>query len=152
MTTKSNGKQTSKTTEKTAGQIGAETGKTIDAGARQARKGMEAAAAFGQGNIEAIVASSTIATKALEMMTSEVAAYSKKSYEDGMAAAKELSSCRNVAELVEKQTAFQRKSLESLIAEASKLNELYAAAAKEAFEPLGKRFSEAVEMVKGYRF
>lgn len=152
MTSKTAAKQAGKTATDTAEKIGAETAKTVEQGAEKARKGLEAATAFNQHNIEAVVASSKITAKALENVTSELAAYSKKSFEDSMAAAKELSSCRDVTELVEKQAEFTRNSLESFVAEATRLNELYSTAAKEAFEPIGKRFSAAVEIVKDYRF
>lgn len=152
MTSKTAAKQAEKTTTDTARKIGAETVKTVEQGAEKARKDLEAAAAFNQRNVEAVVASSKITAKALETVTSEIAAYSKKSLEDNMAAAKELSSCRNVAELVEKQAEFTRSSLESFVAEATRMNELYISAAKEAFEPIGKRFTAAVDIVKDYRF
>jgi len=156
MTTKTAGKQAGKTAEtsatEAAEQIGAETRKAAEEGAEKVRQGLETATAFGQGNVEAMVASSQIAAKALETITSEVAAYSKKSFEDNMAAAKELGSCRDMAELVEKQAAFQRSAVESFVTEATRLNELYAAAAKDAFEPIGKRFTAAVDIVKDYRF
>ena len=145
------GAETAKAVGDAAGTAGAEARKTVEEGAQQVRQGLEAAASFNQGNIEAVVASSTIAAKAMENMTSEIAAYSKKSYEDSMAAAKELGSCRSVAELIEKQTAYSKSSMESFVSEASKLNEMYAAAAQEAFAPLSKRFSAAVDLMKGYR-
>ncbi len=159
MTNKTSTRQGQKATAETAKPIGgaaekasAEARKTVEEGTEQVRQGLEAAASFNQGNIEAMVASSTIAAKAMENMTSEIAAYSKKSYEDGMAAAKELGSCRSVAELVEKQAAYSKSSIESFVSEASKLNEMYAAAAQEAFAPLSKRFSAAADLMKGYRF
>lgn len=143
---------TAESAARAAEQVGAETRKAAEQGAEKVREGLETATAFGQGNIEAMVASSQVAVKALETITSEVAAFSKKSFEDNMAAAKELSSCRDVSELVEKQAAFQRSAVESFVAETTRLNEIYANAAKEAFEPIGKRFGAAVEIVKDYRF
>lgn len=139
-------------TTKQAEKATTESRKTIEQGTEKVRKGLETAATFSQGNIEAIVASSKIAAKALESLTSELAAYSKKTYEDGMAAAKELSSCRTMAELIEKQTAYSKSSLESFVAEATKLNEMCANATKEALAPLSKRVSAAVELAKEYRF
>ncbi len=138
-------------TVKAAEQAGAEARKGVEEGTEQVRKGLEAATTFGQGNIEAVVTSSTVAAKAMENMTSELAAYSKKSYEDSMAAAKELGSCRTVAELMEKQTEYSKSSIESFVTEATKLNQMYAAAAQEAFEPLGRRFTAAVDLMKGQR-
>lgn len=144
--------ETVKAASKAAEKVNAETRKNMEQGVEKVRNGVETATTFGQGNIEAVVTSSTIAAKAFENVTSEMTAYSKKSLEDNMAAAKELSSCRSVTELMEKQAEFSRVSIESFVAEASKLNEMYAAAAQEALAPLGKRVTAAVEMVKGYRF
>ena len=81
-------------------------------------------------------------------MGAEIAAYSKKAYEDSMATAKELTACKSVTEFFEKQTAFGKTSIEGFVAEATRLNEMYAAAAKEAFAPLNARFTAAVEMAK----
>lgn len=131
--------------------IAAEAQKTMEEGVEKLTKGFETASTFGQENVEAVVTSSKIAAKAAESLGAELAAYSKKTYEDGMAAAKELTSCKSVTEFVEKQTAFTKASFEGFVAEATKLNEMYAAAAKEAFAPLSARFTAAVETVKDYR-
>ncbi len=125
--------------------------KTVEAGVEKVSAGIESAATFGQDNIEAIVTSSKIAAKAAESMSTEIVAYSKRSYEDGLAAAKELSSCRSVTEFVEKQTSFTKASLETLVDEAGRLNELYAAAAKEVMAPLNARLSATVGAFTSYR-
>ena len=129
----------------------AEAKKTMEEGVEKMSKGFEDASAFGQENVEAMVASTKAFAKAAEEMNAEIIAFSKKSYEDSMAAAKELTSAKSVTEVFEKQTAFAKASFEGFVAEATKLNELYAAAAKEAFEPLNARFTAAAELVKTYR-
>ena len=141
----------SKSATKKVEEIAVETQKSMDEGVEKMTKGIENAAAFGQDNVEAVVTSSKIATKAAESMSAEIAAYSKKAYEDSMAAAKELTTCKSVSEFVEKQTEFGKISIEGFVAEATKLNEMYAAAAKEAFAPLNARFTAAVGIVKDYR-
>ena len=141
----------SKPATKKVEEIAVETQKTMEEGVEKMTKGIENAAAFGQDNVEAVVTSSKIATKAAESMGAEIAAYSKKAYEDSMAAAKELTACKSVSEFVEKQTEFGKTSIEGFVAEATKLNEMYAAAAKEAFAPLNARFTAAAEIVKDYR-
>ena len=129
----------------------AEAKKTMEEGVEKMSKGFEDAAAFGQDNVEAMVASGKVVAKAAEEMNAEIIAFSKKSYEDSMAAAKELTTVKSVTELFEMQTAFAKASFEGFVAEATKLNEIYSAAAKEAFEPLNARFTAAAEMVKTYR-
>jgi len=125
--------------------------KTMEEGVEKMTKGLENAATFGQDNVEAVVSSSKIAAKAAESMGAEIAAYSKKAYEDSLAAAKELSSCKSVTEFVEKQTSFTKVTIETFVDEAARLNEMYAAAAKDALAPLNARFTAAVDAFKDYR-
>jgi phasin family protein len=125
--------------------------KTMEVGIEKMTQSIESATAFGQENVEALVTSSKITTKVAETVGAEIAAYSKKSYEDGMAAAKELTNCKSVTEFFEKQTAFGKTSLEGFVAEATKLNDMYAAAAKEAFAPLNARFTAVADTVKDFR-
>lgn len=136
---------------KKAEEITADAKKTMDEGVEKMTKGIENVAAFGQENVEAVAMSSKIAAKAAETMGAEIAAYSKKTYEDSMAVAKDLTTCKSASEFFEKQAAFGKTSLEGFVTEATKLNEMYAAAAKEAFAPLNDRFNAAVETAKDYR-
>jgi phasin family protein len=129
----------------------AEAKRSMEEGVQRMSKGFEDVTQFGQDNVEAMVASGKVMAKAAEEMNAEVIAFSKKSYEDSMAAAKEIASSRSVSEFFEKHTAFAKSSFENFVAEASKLNEMYANAAKEAFVPLNQRFTVAAEMVKTYR-
>lgn len=129
----------------------AEAKKTMEDGVEKMSKGFEELSAFNQENVDAFLASSKIAAKAAEDMNAELMAWSKKSYQDSMAAAKELTSVKSVTELMERQTEFAKTSFEGFVAEATKLNEMYSAAAKDAIEPLNARFTAAAEMVKNYR-
>ncbi|MEM7669064.1 MAG: phasin family protein [Pseudomonadota bacterium] len=129
----------------------AETQKTVEQNIEKVSKGLEDATAFGQENMDAIVSSSKIAAKAAEDINAELMAYTKKSYEEGMAAAKELTSCKSVTEYFEKQNEIAKTSFDGFVAEATKLNEMYSAAAKEMFAPLNDRFSAASEMMKTFR-
>lgn len=139
-----------KTATKRAETLTADAQKTMEQGVEKMTKGLEDAATFGQDNVEAVVTSSKIAAKAAESMSAEIAAYSKKAYEDSLAAAKELSSCKSVPEFVEKQTSFTKVSIEAFVDEAARLNEMYAAAAKDALAPLNARFTAAVDAFKTY--
>lgn len=123
--------------------------KTIEQNVEKVTKGVEDAAAFGQENVEAIVTSSKIAAKAVETINAEMLAYSKKAYEDGLAAAKDLTACKSISELVEKQTAYGKSALEGFIAQATKVNEILTSASKNAAEPVTARFTAAVDAFKG---
>ena len=129
----------------------AEAKRSMEEGVERMSKGFEDVTQFGQENVEAMVASGKVMAKVAEEMNAEVIAFSKKSFEDSMAAAKEMASARSVPEFFEKQTSFTKTSFESFVAEATKLNEMYAQAAKEAFAPINARFTAAAEMVKASR-
>lgn len=137
-----------KNVEKQIENVAADAQPAMNEGAEKLARGMEDAAQFGRGNVDAVVASSRIAAKAAETISAEFAAYSKKSYEDGLAAAKELSSSRSVTEFIEKQTAFNKSAFEGFVAEATKMNEIATSAAREVFEPLTQRFGAAFEAMR----
>ena len=103
---------------------------------------------FNQHNLEAFARSSEISAKALESIGSEVAAYTKKSYEDRVAAAQDISKAKTVTELVEKQTAFAQQAFEGWAQQAVKMSAIYTSAAKDIAAPLGERFSAATEEMK----
>lgn len=113
-------------------------------------KGFEDAAAFGQKNVDAFVKSSEIAAKAAEGINNEFAAYSKKAFEESVAAAKDLAAAKNMTELFEKQTAFAQAAFEGFVAQATKLNEIYSSAAKDIAAPLSERVTAATDAVKSY--
>ncbi len=113
-------------------------------------KGFEGFTAFGQENMDALVKSSEIAAKAAEGIGSEVSAYSKKSFEDGVAAAQDLASAKTVTELFEKQTAYAQTAFEGFVSQATKMNEIYVAAAKDITAPLGARVTAATEKLKSF--
>src|SRR5579862_4034493 len=64
-------------------------------------------------NLEAVVASVTAATKGAETLGAQAMAFSKKSVEDQVAAAKTLSTAKSLQEAVELQTSFAKTSLDA---------------------------------------
>ncbi|MEO0994949.1 MAG: phasin family protein, partial [Pseudomonadota bacterium] len=86
--------------------------------------------------------------KAAEEFNAEIAAFAKKSYEDGLAAAKDMSAAKSVTELFEKQAAFTKAQMDAMIAETTKMSEMVSAASKECFEPLTERLSAATDLMK----
>jgi phasin family protein len=109
---------------------------------------LQGLSSFNQHNLEAFARSSEISAKALESIGSEFAAYTKKSYEDRVAAAQDISTAKTVAELVEKQTSFAQHAFEGWAQQAVKLSAIYTSAAKDIAAPLGERFSAATEEMK----
>lgn len=124
--------------------------KNMTEAAEKMSKGFEGMSSFGQDNAEAVAKSSEIAAKAMEGIGSEVAAYSKKTFEDGVAAAQDFASARTMTELFEKQTAFAQTSFEGWLQQTTKMNEIMVAAAKDMSAPIGKRMSAAQDAAKGF--
>ena len=102
-------------------------------------------------NLEAMVASATAATKGAEALGAQAIAFSKKSVEDNVAAAKTLSSAKSVQEVVELQTAWYKSSLEAYMAEFNRASEIVAASVKDTWTPLNARVTSAVEKFQATR-
>ncbi|PJN96099.1 FtsH protease activity modulator HflK [Amaricoccus sp. HAR-UPW-R2A-40] len=105
--------------------------KTFTVNVEKFTKGIEGLTAFSQENVEALKKSSEIAAKASEGIASEVSAYSKKAFEDGVAAAQDFAAAKTLTELFEKQTAFAQSSFEGFVQQSTKMNEILAAATKD---------------------
>lgn len=115
-----------------------------------APKGLDDVNAFGQLNADAFTKASELATKAVEGINEEFTSFSKKSFEDSVAAAKELATVKTPTEFFEKQAAFTQTAFEGFVAQATKMNEIITAATKEITAPLGERFEVATESMKSY--
>lgn len=131
-------------------EFAADAQKTMTEGMEKMTKGFEDMTAFGQENMDAMSKSAEIAAKAFEGIGTEMTAYSKKSFEDGVAAAQDLATAKNMTELFEKQSAFAQSSFESMMSQATKMNEIYVAAAKDIMAPLSARFTAAADAMKTY--
>ena len=128
----------------------ADTQKTVTEQFEKLSKGLEGLTTFGQENVDAFVKSSEIAAKAAEGIGTELSAYSKKSFEDGVAAAQDFASAKTITELFEKQTSYAQSAFEGFVSQATKMNEIYVAAAKDISAPLGARVSAATEALKTF--
>jgi len=104
-----------------------------------------------KSNLEAVVASVTAATKGAETLGAHALAYSKKSLEDQVAAAKALTSARSVQEVVELQTAWAKSTMEAYMAEMTAASEIVSASLKETVTPLNARVTAAVEKFQAAR-
>lgn len=129
--------------------IAADAQKTMNDTMGKMSKSMEDMTSFGQDNMDAMVKSSEIATKAAEGFTAEMTTFSKKSFEEGVAAAKDMAAAKNVTELFEKQSAFFTASMDGFMKQAAKFNEMTMSASKDVFEPVNARATAATDMVKG---
>jgi phasin family protein len=128
----------------------ADTQKTVTEQIEKFSKGFEGLTTFGQENVDALVKSSEIAAKAAEGIGSEISAYSKKAFEDSVSAAQEFAAAKTMTELFEKQTAFAQTAFEGFVQQATKMNEIVVAAAKDITAPIGARVTAASEKMKQF--
>lgn len=103
--------------------------------------------AHSKKNLEAFVASATAAAKGAETVGTRAMAYSKKSMEGQIAAAKALTSAKSIQEAVELQTGFAKSAMESYIAEMTELSSIASTSVKDAMAPISERVTAMVERV-----
>lgn len=101
--------------------------------------------AYSRENVDAALAASSAATKAIEEINSEVAELSKKAYEANLAAYKAVASAKTPKELFDLQSEFLKSRYEEALAGANKINALVTAASSNAFAPVNARVAATME-------
>jgi len=101
---------------------------------------------FGKDNMDATMKSFGVLSKSMQAIAVEVADYSKKVFEQGTAATEKLIGAKSLDKAVEVQSDYVKASYEGLVAEATKLGELYTALAKEAYKPFESQFGKVVSV------
>jgi phasin family protein len=86
-------------------------------------------------SMEMAMASFGALTKNAQAIASEVAGYSKKSFEDSAAAWEKLAGAKSLEKAMQVQSEYLKSSYEGFVAQSSKLGELYADLAKQAYKP-----------------
>ena len=74
-------------------------------------------------------------SKNVQALAVEATEYSRKAFEDGSAALEKLTGARSLEKAVEIQTDYARKAYEGFVAQATRVSELYAEIAKDAYKP-----------------
>jgi phasin family protein len=107
--------------------------------------------AQGKQNLEAVVASAAAAQKGAEALSAQSVAFSKKSWEDGVAAAQSMAQARSVQELLELQTSWAKSSIEAYLSEVTKATDVLTASVKDSFKPINERVTASVEKFQAAR-
>lgn len=102
-------------------------------------------------NLEAIVASTTAATKGAEALGAQAMAFSKAIFDNQVTAARTLAGAKSVQEVVELQTSFAKSALETYMAEVGKMTDTVSSSVKDAMKPLNERMTETVERLQAVR-
>ncbi len=82
-------------------------------------------------------------SKGVQAITVEATEYSKKSFEAGSAALEKLVAAKSLEKAIEIQTDYAKQAYEGLVAQATKIGELYAEVAKDAYKPFESLVTKA---------
>jgi phasin family protein len=128
------------------------------AGAQAFREGVDKSVAslselnaHGKKNLEAVVESATAAQKGAEALSHNALAFTKKTWEENVAAAQSMAQARSVQELIELQTTWAKSATESYLSEVTKATDLFTASLKDSFKPINERVTASVEKFQAAR-
>jgi phasin family protein len=91
---------------------------------------------FGQDNVDAAIKTFGAVSKGAQAIAVETADYAKKSFEQSTATLEKLLGAKTLDKAIEIHTDYLKTAYEGFVAQSSKIGELYANVAKEAFKPL----------------
>jgi phasin family protein len=125
----------------------AATQEQFEKAATAAFAGYDEFASLGKDNFEAVLKSSGALVKGFEALGKEVASYGQASVEKSVANAQALFGVKTLRELIELQSEFAKQAFDSWVEQGTKLGELGAKMANEAFQPIQTQLTVTVEKV-----
>jgi len=90
---------------------------------------------LGKDNFDVALKSFGAASKHFQAIATEMADYSKKSFEESTAVVEKLMGAKTVEKAIEVQTDYVKTAYEGFVSEATKLGDLYSDLAKETYKP-----------------
>ncbi len=97
---------------------------------------------LGKDNMDATLKSFGALSKSMQAIAVEMADYSKKVFEQSTAATEKLIGAKSLDKAFEVQSDYVKSCYEGFVAQATKLGELYADLAKEAYRPFEGQFGK----------
>lgn len=94
-------------------------------------------------NMDTAMKSMSAVSKSAQAIATEIAGYSKKSFEDSTAALEKLFGVKSLEKAIELQTEYAKTAYEGFVAEATKIGEMYADLAKETYKPFESMMAKA---------
>ena len=107
-------------------------------------KGFEEFQKVGKDGFDAAVKSFGEMNKGFQAIAAEVTDYSKKAFEDGTRCFEQLIGAKSVEQAVEIQSQYAKKAYDTYMAEMSKIGEMYAGLARDAYKPVETAFAKKV--------
>jgi hypothetical protein len=102
---------------------------------REVIRNLEDMQAFGRGSFDAVMSSTTACTQGVQNAATEVAAYSRRWFEQGADAMEKVLTARSFTQVFEIQQDYVRTALDAYVNEVTRLNQICMETAKEAFRP-----------------
>lgn len=91
--------------------------------------------AMSKDGIEAGIASATAVTKGFQEVATEVADFSRKSFEDSSSVVEKALAAKSFDKALEVQSDFAKTAYEAYVGQLTKIGEIYLNTAKEAYKP-----------------
>ena len=93
---------------------------------------------MGKDNYDAVLRSYGELNKGFQAIGARVTDYSKRAFEDASRAFEQLIGAKSFEHAIEIQSQYAKKAYDTWVSEASKLGEMYAAVARDAYKPVEK--------------
>ena len=103
----------------------------------------EEAGAFGKDFMDTGLKSFASVSQNMQAIAVEATEYSKKAFEAGSAAAEKLVSAKSLDKAFEIQTDYAKQAYEGFVAQATRMGELYAEMARDAYKPFESTVAKA---------
>jgi hypothetical protein len=99
---------------------------------------------MGKDNFDAVLRSYGELNKGFQAIGARMTEYSKQVFEDASRAFEELVGAKSFESVIEIQSQYAKRAYDTWVAEASKLGEMYAAVARDAYKPVEKAVAKRV--------
>ncbi|MEM1380095.1 MAG: phasin family protein [Pseudomonadota bacterium] len=140
---------TRKTTAKTAETTEAIFNQTtLNEGVERMTKGMSQFGTFTQENTEAMMQAASVVAKGFEKVITENTEFAKAQFDTSSEKVQTLTKAKTPQEFFEAQSEFMRSAMETQISQMNKVSDMMIATAKDAAQPLSKRYSAMVELMQ----
>jgi hypothetical protein len=93
---------------------------------------------LGKDNYDAVLRSYSEWSKSCQAIGARVTDYSKKAFDDATRTFEKLVGAKSLESVIEIQSQYVKRAYDTWISEASKLGEMYAAVARDAYKPVEK--------------
>jgi hypothetical protein len=98
---------------------------------------------FGKEQLETAGAAAASLAKGLRTIAAETTDYSKKTFETNSAYVEKLAGAKSLDDALQTQSEYAKSAYENFVTQATKIGDLYARLAKEAFKPVERMMAKA---------